>query len=248
MWPARELAVGDHRVTVVRGPEESHHRGSQEVDKVLVFRVPKDKYSDRRKSHVQTNDHVPEKDPVRDEGIVLSTRRLEHDVGVGRVETEGGGGGTVRNEVDPEQLHGNKSLRASNGRGQKDGKDLSNVGRNHVSDERLHVGVDGSSLFDGRNNRRKVVVGQDHVRGLLGDLRSGNSHGNPDRGLLEGGSIVDSISGHGGDFSTRSKNLHQQLLVPGFSSGKDPGTTSLHDQAGSLLVADGSLEELGTGE
>mmetsp|Transcript_23970 Transcript_23970/g.52460 ORF Transcript_23970/g.52460 Transcript_23970/m.52460 type:complete len:217 (-) Transcript_23970:1977-2627(-) len=216
-------------MTIVGGSECFHYGGPQPVDKSLVSRVPKDKDADRSESHVQTNDHVSEKDPIRNEGIVSSTWWLEHNVRIGWVKAEGGSGWTVRDQVDPEKLHGNESLRTSNRRGQKDGNDLSNVGRNHVPNKRLHVGINRASLFDRRNNRSKVIVGQNHIGSLLGHLRSGNSHGNTDRGLFEGGGIVDSVPCHGRNFSARSEDLDQQLLVPWFRSGKDSGATSLHN-------------------
>ena len=46
-----------------------------------------------------------------------------------------------------------------------------------LPDEGLHVVVDGAALPDSRNNRREVVVSQDHVRGLLGNLSAYLRHG-----------------------------------------------------------------------
>ena len=60
----------------------------------------------------------------------------------------------------------------------------------------LHVRVDGSSLLNCADNGRKVIISQNHVRCLLGDFGSVDSHGNSDVGLLQSGSIIDSVSSH----------------------------------------------------
>ena len=54
--------------------------------------------------------HVSEEEPSTDEVLLGSAGRLVHDVQVGRVEAEGGGGQTVSDQVDPEQLDGDQGL------------------------------------------------------------------------------------------------------------------------------------------
>ena len=56
---------------------------------------------------------------------------------------------TVSDEVDPEELDGDESLGEAEGSGQEDGDDLTNVGGDQVSDELLHVVVDGTALLNG---------------------------------------------------------------------------------------------------
>mmetsp|Transcript_22265 Transcript_22265/g.52917 ORF Transcript_22265/g.52917 Transcript_22265/m.52917 type:complete len:390 (-) Transcript_22265:1634-2803(-) len=235
-------------MTIVFGSQHSHQRGTEHVHKVLVISEPEDEDSDRRKTNVNSDDHVTEEHPVVNEGIVFSTGWLEHNVRIGRIEPKGGGGRTVGDQVDPQQLNRNKSFGTPDGRREKDRQNLSNVGRNHVPDEGLHVGVDRSSLLDGCDNRREVVVRQNHVRCLLGDLSSCNTHSNTDGSLLQSGSIVDTVPGHRRDLSARSEELDQQLLVAGFGSGKDARAATLHDELGALLVTFGVLKEFGAGE
>jgi len=48
--------------------------------------------------------------PWGDELVVCAARGLAHDVGVGRVESEGGGGRAVGDQVDPEELDRDEAL------------------------------------------------------------------------------------------------------------------------------------------
>merc|ERR1719190_163150 len=148
---------------------------------------------------IASNDHVSKEQPGGDKGLVSASGHLVHDVQVRGVEGEGGGGQTVSHQVDPQQLHGDQSLGEAEGGGQEDADHLTDVGGDQVADELLHVGVDGAALLHGGHDGGEVVVSQDHLGGGLGHGSSG-AHGDTDLGSLESGSIVDSVSGHGGDF------------------------------------------------
>ena len=52
-----------------------------------------------------------------------------------------------------------------------------------VADE---VVVQRAAELDRLDDRREVVVGEDHHRGLLGDLGAGDAHRDADVGALEG--------------------------------------------------------------
>lgn len=73
--------------------------------------------------------YQPEEQPSRDETLISLAGRLVHDVQVGRVEAERGGGQAVRHQVDPQQLHGDQGLGQAQGRRQEDGHHLTDVGR-----------------------------------------------------------------------------------------------------------------------
>jgi len=66
------------------------------------------------------NDHVSEEQPSGDEGLLGGTGKPAHDVQVGGVEAQGGGGQTVSHQVDPQQLDGDQSLGETQGSGQED--------------------------------------------------------------------------------------------------------------------------------
>ncbi len=53
---------------------------------------------------------------------------------VGRIEAESGGGKTIRDEIDPEELNGNEGFRHAEKDGKEDGDDFSDVGGDKVSD------------------------------------------------------------------------------------------------------------------
>ena len=59
------------------------------------------------------------------------------------------------------------------------------------------------TLFHPGDDGGEVVVQQDHVGRLLGDVRAGDPHGNADVRLLQGWGVVDSISCYRDDGSLR---------------------------------------------
>lgn len=66
----------------------------------------------------------PEEEPAADERLLRVSRRLLHDVEVGRVEAEGGGRKSVSDQVHPQQLHGDKSFGHTEGGSEEDADDL----------------------------------------------------------------------------------------------------------------------------
>ena len=57
--------------------------------------------------------------------------------------------------------------------------------------------VDIPPPHDGLDDAGEVVVGEDDVASLLGHVRAGDPHREPDIRLLEGGRVVGSVSGDG---------------------------------------------------
>eukprot|EP00982_Pelagococcus_subviridis_P005540 29686-Pelagococcus_subviridis.AAC.3 len=104
--------------------------------------VPHREDADGRGADVEADDEVPDERPRGDEILVLLARRLGHDVDVRRVEPERRRGRAVRDEVHPQQLHGDQTLRHSERGGEEDGDHLADVAGDHVPNERLHVVVD----------------------------------------------------------------------------------------------------------
>lgn len=166
---------------------------------------------------VGADDEVAEEQPATDEGLVTLTRATLHDVVIRRVERQGGGGETVGDEVDPEELNGDKSLGHAKSGGQEDGDNLTDVGGDQVADELLGVVVDGTTLLDGDLNGGEVAVGEDHVGGQLRDISSG-THGNANIGLLESGGIVDTVASHGNDLTGGLEQINKLGLVARFDT------------------------------
>ena len=96
-----------------------------EVGSLGVEDEPPGRSSHSGSSHVDADDHVAEEEPLRDEGLLGVAWWLVHDVEVGRVEGQGGGGQAICHQVYPQQLHWNQRLRHAQSCGQEDAHDLS---------------------------------------------------------------------------------------------------------------------------
>lgn len=75
-----------------------------------------------------TNGHVSEEQPSRDQRLLGGTWGLAHDVQIRGVEAQSGGGQTISDQVDPEQLDGDQSLRQTQSSGQEDTEQTDNLG------------------------------------------------------------------------------------------------------------------------
>merc|ERR1719374_496083 len=109
---------------------------------------------------------------LKDRAVAGRAGKLVHDVEVRGVEGQGGSGQTVSDKVDPEELNGDESFGQAEGGGQEDGDDFTNVGGDQVSDELLHIVVDGSTLLNGGDNGGEVIVSQHHLGSGLGHSSS----------------------------------------------------------------------------
>ena len=61
----------------------------------------------------------------------------------------------------------------------------------------------------------EVVVGQYHVRGLLGHVGASDAHGDADVGRLDGRGVIDPVSGHRHDLTSRLPGADDPQLVLG---------------------------------
>ena len=207
-----------------------------------IVEEPVSSSTDGSAADVETDGHVAEEEPGGDKSLLGGAGHLLHDVQVRRVESEGSGGQTVSDQVDPEQLNGDEGFGQAEGGSQEDGDDFTDVGRDEVADELLHVVVDGATFLNGGDDGGEVVVGENHLRGGLGDGSSG-SHGDTDFSLLEGGGVVDTVAGHGGNLLHGLQVLNDLGLVEGLDTGEHPGLGN----GGSLLRRRQGVE-LTTGE
>ena len=105
------------------------------------------------------------------------------------------------------------------------------------------VVVEPAPELDRLDDRREVVVGEDHRRGLLRDLGAGDAHGDADVGLLERRGVVDAVAGHGHDVPLALEDVDEPHLLLGRHAGDD---ADLVDLAVGLLVAE--LGELRAGD
>ena len=90
-----------------------------------------------------------------------------------------------------------------------------------VDDELPHVVEDGAPLLHGPHDRGEVVVHEHHVGGLACHVGSGQPHGHPDVGALEGRSVVHTVPGHRDDLAHVPQQGHDSELVLGRRPGED---------------------------
>lgn len=220
----------------------------------LVEHEPPGVASHSRDTDIDSDDHVTEEQPLADKRLAAVTWGYTHNAVVRGVEAESGSRERVGDEVDPEELHGDKSLGHTQEDRQEDGDDFTNVGRDcanglaevlitevktrtEVTDELLRVVVDQTTLLDSQLNCCEVRIGQDHISCELGNVRTA-AHRDTDVGLLEGGSIVYTITRldratqytidgiafsetyHGHDKTLALKEVHELTLVSGFGTAE----------------------------
>ena len=126
--------------------------------------------------------------------------RPRHNIRSGLFESETHVRKTRGNHDEPDNLnrrereHGEALLVLENETNEED-ESLGKVLGQDVKNKLLHVVEHAATFFHGVRDRGKVIVGENDVRCVLGDVRSGNAHGNTDVGTLERGRVVDTVTG-----------------------------------------------------
>ena len=82
-------------------------------------------------------------------------------------------------------------------------EDLGGAAGQAVEQEPADVGVDPAALLGGGHDGGQVVVGEDEVGGLAGDLGAAFAHGHADVGAVQGRAVVDAVAGHRDDVAAR---------------------------------------------
>mmetsp|Transcript_12653 Transcript_12653/g.39934 ORF Transcript_12653/g.39934 Transcript_12653/m.39934 type:complete len:787 (+) Transcript_12653:1142-3502(+) len=153
-----------------------------------------------------------------------------HDIRLLLLVREGDGGHHVRAEVDAEDEHGGEGQGQLHHDEAEEGADLGDVGGERVGDGLLEVIEDEAALLHAVDDGGEVVIHEDHVGRLLGDVLAGDAHGHADVTLLERGGVVDAVARHGHDLAAALRVLHNEELVGGGHAGP-------HD----LLVREGGV-------
>ena len=120
-----------------------------------------------------------------------------------------------------------------------------------VGDERRHleaqvleqVVVEGAAVGHRAHDGGEVVVGEDHHRGLLGDLGAGDAHGHADVGGLQSRGVVDAVARHRDHVALLLEQADEAHLVLGRHPRDDADVVELAQE---LLVA--HRGELGAGD
>jgi hypothetical protein len=123
--------------------------------------------------------------------------------------------------TDPEDLHRiERGLEPERGADQ-DEREAGCAGGELEGEEVLDVVEDGFALFDGVEDGREIVVGQNHVRCFLGNVSAVHSHGDANIGLFERWRIVDPVSRHGDNIAAGLKGSDDLQLVIWVGSCED---------------------------
>jgi len=93
--------------------------------------------------------------------------------------------------------------------------DLSDVGGDEITNELLHVVVDGPALLNGGHDGGEVVVSQYHLRSRLGHGGT-RTHGDTNLSLLQGRGVIHTVTSletNGGFINEIHKNHLQYMFV-----------------------------------
>ena len=88
----------------------------------------------------------------------------------------------------------------------------------------LSIGNGPASRIYRTDDGGEVVVGEHHGGGFLAHLRAGDPDRHTDVGLLQGGGVVDAITGHGHHLAIGLQRLHDPQLLLGRHPGIDAAT------------------------
>ena len=141
-----------------------------------------------------------------------------HHVCLGLFHTQSQSGEAVGDQVDPQEVNGLEDGKAHQGC-KEDGQHLGEVGGQEELDRLADVVVDAASLANGGDDGGKVVVGQDHVGNVLGNVGAGDAHAHADVGVLDGGSVVYAVTRHCGDLALLAPSVDDSGLVLGLNAG-----------------------------
>jgi hypothetical protein len=80
------------------------------------------------------------------------------------------------------------------------------------------------AAFRNRGDERgDVIIGEDDIGGVLGDVDTGDAHGSANISNLNSGSVVDTVAGHGDDLATSVQRLNHLNFRIGRTAGNDLG-------------------------
>ena len=91
----------------------------------------------------------------------------------------------------------------------------------HISEKLADILEYRAAFFDGIHDARKIVVEQDHVGRLLGDIGAGNPHGDADMRGLQRRRVVGAVAGDRRDVTFAFQRLDDAQFVGGAHARED---------------------------
>mmetsp|Transcript_118028 Transcript_118028/g.376306 ORF Transcript_118028/g.376306 Transcript_118028/m.376306 type:complete len:1136 (+) Transcript_118028:229-3636(+) len=154
-------------------------------------------------------------------------RATLHELRLRGLQSIGDGSPNVSADVDQEHLCNRQGLREAEEL--TEGRcHLRDLGAERVHDGLLQVFAGEAALLDAIDDGCKVVVLQNDVCSILGNLSATDTHGNTNLGLLQGRRVIHAVTSHGTDVTDASiavflVGLHDDLLVDRGDAREDPG-------------------------
>ena len=123
--------------------------------------------------------------------------------------------------TDPENLHRvERGLEPERG-AEQDERQASRAGGQLEGQEILNVVEDGLALLNRMQDRREIIIRQNHVRRLLGDVGPVHAHCDANIRLLQRRRIVDPVARHGDNIAAGLQGSDDFHLVVRVRPRKD---------------------------
>src|SRR4030042_4178573 len=143
------------------------------------------------------------------------------DVFRGGIVSQGEGGERIGYKIYPKDLKNGEGLGKTQGEGGGNDQEFFKVPREKEDEELSDVVVESARFGDCRKNGFDLVVHNNQIRRLLGNVGSLFPHHHSHIGLLQRGGVVDPVPGDRYDPSQPLEKNHQPVLLRGGDSGKN---------------------------
>ena len=193
---------------------ESH--GAPELDAgVFEQRVARDERKQAQRAYQHSLEGYVESRAVGEKALGAVARGTLHNAAVGHLRAEREGGERVGDEIYKEELYRQKRRGHSEERRRKDAEYLADIAAEQIVYRAADVVVYPAPPGDCLDYSCEIVVGQNHVGGVLRHLRAALAHGAADVGGLEGGRVVYPVACHGDYLAVGAQSLDYPHLVLG---------------------------------
>ena len=168
-----------------------------------------------------------------DDKLVFGTRRFVHHRRIGRQGSHRQRSESVHDDIDPQNLHYRKRHLGPENRTYENHDDRREIDRQLKQYETLDIAVERTPPHHGRCDRRKRIVEQRDVAGILRHRRT-RSHRESHVSEIQRRCIVRTVTRYSHDFALALQKTHEPLLVERSRPGHN--LQSLHPLE-QLLVA-----------
>ena len=149
---------------------------------------------------------------IRKNTLIAFSRLARHDIGFSLLSTKSKCGKRIGHEIDKEnvrRLQNRKSAKSGN----KNTDNFAEIGRKQELNTFTNIIENTSSLCNCADNRSKVVIGKNHIRNILCNIRSGYPHTDTDIGILYRRSVIHTVSRHSSNTAAFAPCVYNTNLV-----------------------------------